>query len=207
MSEFVQTLESRTFFSSSLSAALTGGGQLAKDVQAASADLTHYGSTLATEVKTLASDFRALPASASNRKLILQLQRDERASLAVLRRDVVNVIHAATGHGHKIVFDAIRVYFQPTNVVYLSRLAADFSAVSGAVAGPLAKLESDVQSGRSILLGDLNNLVSANPSASQLQADTQQIQTDSQSAITQITADGQALQNDLTSLVQNLGGA
>jgi hypothetical protein len=207
MWEFVQTLESRTFFSSSLSSVLSGGSQLAKDVQTASADLTHYGSTLATEVKTLASDVRGLPASASNHKLILQLQRDERTSLAVLRRDVVNVIHAATGHGRKIVFDAVRVYFQSTNVVYLSRLAADFTAVSGALAAPLAKLESDVQSGRSTLLGDLNNLVTANPSASQLQTDTQQIQTDSQSAITQITTDGQALQNDLASLVQNLGTA
>lgn len=204
MSELIQELESRVLFSSVLGT-VGAGTQLATDVGTARADLTQYAATLRQDVQTVSADLRALPASTTNTKLQSTLRTDRAKWTNAIQQDVLSAVRAATADGTKTVSDAARVFLHPTNATFARALANDLKAVGHALAGPLAKLQTDVASARSALLNDLNGVASANPTATSLQTDVNQLGSDTQSAIDKLTADGQAIQSDLQTLVADLG--
>lgn len=205
MSEMIQAMESRILFSS-VSGAIAAASQLGTDVGTARADATQYATTLSAEVRTLAADLRALPASTGNTQLQATLRNDRAKWTATIRQDVMTAVRSATANGNKTVADAVRVFFHPTNAVFANALAADLKAVGRALAGPLVKLQGDLAAGRTALLDDVNTIATANPAAATLQTDIAQISTDSQNAMNKLSADGQAIQSDLQSLVTALGG-
>jgi hypothetical protein len=204
MSELIQELESRVLFSSMVGA-VGAGTQLAADVGTARADLTQYATTLRQDVRTVAADLRALPSSTTNTKLQATLRTDRAKWANTIQQDVLSAVRAATADGTKTVSAAVRVFLHPTNATFAKALATDLKAVGHALAGPLARLQTDVASARSALLNDLNGVATANPAATALQTDVNQLGADTQNAIDKLTTDGQAIQSDLQTLVADLG--
>jgi hypothetical protein len=208
MSNMIQPLESRVLFSSiaSIVSFVADGTQLATDIGTARADASQYLTTLGRDVRTTTADVRTVPASARKQALLRPLRIDEAKWSAAIRGDVRSVAIAATTDGHRTVSDAILVFRHPTNLTFIARLTGDLAVVGGKLDAPAAKLQADVSAGRAALVGDLNNIASANPTDAPLQTDVSQISADSQSAISQLTTDGQTIQSDLKSLAQALGG-
>lgn len=204
MSELIQELESRVLLSS-VTSVVSAGTQLATDVGTARVDLTQYATTLRQDVQTISADLRALPASTTNTKLQTTLRTDRAKWTNTIQQDVLSAVRAATADGTKTVSAAVKVFLHPTNATFARALAADLKAVAHALAGPLARLQTDVAAARSALLNDLNGVASANPTATTLQSDVNQLGNDTQSAIDKLTADGQAIQTDLQTLVTDLG--
>lgn len=198
MSEMIQSLESRVLFS--VSGAVAAASQLASDVGTARADASQYAAALKSDVQTIAADLKALPASTQNAKLLARLRADRLKWGTIVQQDVTVAVRAATARGTKTVSDAIQLFLHPNNALDARRLANDLNVIGGALAAPLGKLENDLSAGRSALVGDLNNIASANSSASTLSGDVNQIASDTQSAITQLTGDAQAIQADLQSI-------
>ena len=172
----------------------------------ARADVTQYAATLRQDVQTVAADLRPLPASTGNTKLQATLRNYRQKWTTAIQQDVMTAVRSATANGDKTLADAVRVFLHPTNATFARALAADLKVVGHALAGPLARLQSDVAAGRSALLNDLNNIATANPGAATLQTDVGQLSTDSQNAINKLSTDGQAIQSDLQSIITSLGG-
>lgn len=205
MDNMIQRLESRVLFTS-IASYLADGVQLAADIGVARADVTRYATALTGDVRTVTADVRNVPASAQKQSLLKTLRTDETKWASVIRTDVRSVVTAATANGRKTIDDAILVFRHPTNLTYIARLAADLLAIGSGLNAPLNQLQSDASAAYSALLGDVNNIASANPTDTKLQTDVQQIGTESQSAINKLTADGQTLNSDLKSLGITLGG-
>lgn len=205
MDRMIQSLESRVLFSS-IATYIADGAQLAADIGAARTDVTQYARALLGDVRTVTADVRNVPASTQKQALLKTLRADENKWASVVRADVQSVVTAAKANGHATVNDAILVFRHPTNLTYIARLASDLAAIGSGLDAPLSQLQTDASAAYTALLGDVNNIASANPSDTKLQTDVQMITTESQSAITKLTADGQTLQSDLRALGINLGG-
>lgn len=204
MSEMIQQLESRILFSS-IATFVADGAQLASNIRIARADVIHYAAALSKEVRTVGADVRDVSASAQEQTLLKTLRTDESKWISVIRADVRSAINVANANGRNTISDAILVFRHPTNLAYIGKLAADLAAIGSGLNAPLNQLQTDASSAYTALLGDLNNIASANPTDTKLQTDVQQITTESQSAITKLSADGQTIKSDLAALGVKLG--
>ena len=204
MSDMIQRLESRVLFSS-IAMFVADGAQLATDIKTARADVIQYASALSKDVRMVGADVRSTPASAQKQTLLKTLRTDESKWTSVIRGDVRSAVNAANANGRHTIADAILVFRHPTNLADIAKLGADLAAIGSGLNAPLNQLQTDASSAYTALLGDLNNIASANPTDTKLQADVQQITTQSQSAITKLTADGQTIKTDLAALGVKLG--
>lgn len=204
MSEMIQRLESRVLFSS-IATFVADGAQLAADIRTARADVIQYATALSKDVRMVGVDVRSTPASAQKQTLLKTLRTDEAKWTSVIRADVRSAVNAANANGRHTIGDAILVFRHPTNLADIGKLAADLAAIGSGLNAPLNQLQTDTSSAYTALLGDLNNIASANPTDTKLQTDVQQITTQSRSAITKLTADGQTIKSDLAALGVKLG--
>ena len=204
MSEMIQRLEPRVLFSS-VATFVADGAQLATDIKTAHADVIHYSTALTKDVRIISADVRSTPGSAQKQTLLKTLRTDEGKWTSVIRTDVRSAVNVANANGRHTIADAILVFRHPTNLAYIGKLAADLAAIGSGLDAPLNQLQTDASSAYTALLGDLNNVASANPTDTKLQADVQQITAESQSAINKLTADGQTIKTDLAALGVKLG--
>lgn len=204
MSEMIQRLEPRVLFSS-VATFVADGAQLATDIKTAHADVIHYSAALTKDVRIISADVRSTPGSAQKQTLLKTLRTDEGKWTSVIRTDVRSAVNVANANGRHTIADAILVFRHPTNLAYIGKLAADLAAIGSGLDAPLNQLQTDASSAYTALLGDLNNVASANPTDTKLQADVQQITAESQSAINKLTADGQTIKTDLAALGVKLG--
>ena len=205
MSDMIQELESRILFSS-IATFVADGAQLAADIKTARADVIQYASALSKDVRIVGADLRNVPASAQKQTLLKTLRTDQTKWTSVIRGDIRSAVNVANANGRHTIADAILVFRHPTNLTFIGKLATDLAAIGSGLNAPLNQLQGDASSAYTALLGDLNNIASADPTDTKLKTDVQQITAESQLAINKLTADGQTLKSDLAALGITLGG-
>ncbi|HZL36166.1 MAG TPA: hypothetical protein VFC78_12690 [Tepidisphaeraceae bacterium] len=210
MCKFVQTLESRTLLSASVTSTtlIADAQQLSVNAGNTRADLKSAGANIAADNKTLTADLKTL-ANATNRKtnagLLAKLKSDEGKALAKLRADSNVLLGKSTAIANRSIADAKGLLLHPTNAKLGAKVAADVQALNTVSASPLATLQADIQN---VSLGvDLTNIAAANPSSTTLANDVQRAQSDGSSSIGNVGTAASNYNSQLASLASDAGSA
>ena len=184
MSRFIQSLESRTLFTTS--AALAADiGQVITAAATTRVDLKTAASVITADTKTITTDLKSSTTSANratNAHLLNIFRVDEHKTLATLRAHEAALLAAGTSLSHRAAADGDALLLHPTNARIQARVTADIAALSTVPASLLAKLQADTQN---ITLGtDLMNIVNANPTNAALAAAVQTAENDGNTAVT-----------------------
>lgn len=167
----VQSLESRTLFSSSLpTAVFTDVLQLQHDVAAARADLLGQVPGVWTDVAALQASLHGAPLTQENRLLVATLRRDEVRCLATMQRDVLTVQKAGAAAVGKAVAAGMALSAHPTSTVAQAKLAAALAGIQTFGNNTASKLQADAGACQAVISGDLTALAAANPNNANLQA-------------------------------------
>lgn len=204
MSQFVQSLESRTLFSVTLpSAALTDFMKLAGDVVAARTDFKSYLPTLHADDTALRTDLKATNL-ASNKALMAKLHLDELKLFTALRADGMLLLRLDGVAARRAFVDGIRLALHPTDLALRAKVAAEVAAFQAASAAPLAKLGADATALGAIASADLTAIQTANASNSAVTNDVNKIKSDGGAFVTKAGGDLQTVQADVGALVRDL---
>ena len=203
---FIDILESRTLMSSVPvpTAVLADEAAVFADVKALHDDVVAYAPVYKADVKMLIADLKALPKSSQNTLLLNKLRTDQNKCAATLRADLAHLLAVDRPAFHKLSADAMKVFMKPTDATAQARLAADISAFQAANAAPLAAFMADLNACGTTLAQDVQALVAANPTATQLAGDLQKMGTDVTAAGSKVSNDLTQAQNDLTKLLADL---
>lgn len=205
MTCFLETLEPRRLLSASTATLNADMSQLRHDEASAKRDALACVRSLLGDVSLLNRDVNRLPNTAANRNLVNQLRTDLR------------------GVGGSVLFGAgavITAVTRDANTVRSSFLADQrhsTSATQTALLNALGKLAADITAGQSTfgttsvadqtkLVGDLNAIVAANPSATTLLTHITSTETDLADCISKVTGDVNAVRSDIAKLEDDLGG-
>lgn len=210
MSRFIQSLESRTLLSATLTKEMVLADQMGvtADVAAARANFKAVASGVGADTRTIAADLKSL-ATPDNRKanaaLLKTLKADAHTGLATLRADNAHLLGMTTGVLHRSSAHALALLAHPTNTVLQAKLAADAAALATAIAAPLAQLQADLQAFS--LDTDLTNIADANPTGTQLATDVAGAKTNQAAAIAAFGASAAKVQTDAGTLAADLATA
>lgn len=167
----VQSLESRTLFSSSLPTAVFSDVlQLQSDVAAARADLLGQVPGVRADVAALNASLHGVPITKQNHVLIATLQRDAAHSLATMQGDVLTVQRAGTAAVGKAIAAGMALSARPTSTVAQAKLAAALAGIQTFANNTATKLQADAGTVQAVISADLTALAVANPVNAKLQA-------------------------------------
>jgi hypothetical protein len=210
MSRFIQSLESRTLLSATLTKEMVLADQTGAiaDVAATRAGFKAVASGIAADTRTIAADLKSL-ATPDNRKanaaLLSTLKADAHQGLATLRADNAHLLGLTTGVLHRSTAHALALLAHPTNATLQAKVAADMTALATVTAAPLAQLQTDLQ-GFS-LDADLTGIADANPTGTQLATDIAAAMTNQAAAVGTFGASAAAVQTDAGTLATDLATA
>lgn len=176
MSQFIQSLESRTLFTGTTAtgaALLADVKQVVSSAATARADLRSAVSAATTNTNTVAADLKTSTTSAnraSNAGLLRTLRSDEAKTFATLRAAETALLVVGSSLSARAAADGKALLLHPTNTGIEARVTADTTALATVPAARLATLQADALNG--VLGTDLTNLVNANPANTALATDT-----------------------------------
>jgi hypothetical protein len=210
MSRFIQSLESRTLLSATLTKEMVLADQMGAiaNIAATRANFKSLASGIAADTRTVAADLKSL-ATPDNRKanaaLLATLKTDAHKGLATLRADDAHLLGMTTGVLHRSTAHALALLAHPTSATLQAKVAADLTALTTVAAAPLAQLQADLQ-GFS-LDTDLSSIAGANPTGTQLATDVATAQTNQAAAIGTFGASATKVQTDAGTLATDLASA
>lgn len=210
MSRFIQSLESRTLLSATLTKEMVLADQMSAiaDVATTRASFKAVASGIAADTRTIAADLKPL-ATADNRQanaaLLKTLRADAHTGLATLRADNAHLLGMTTGVLHRSTAHALALLAHPTNAALQAKVTADITALATAIAAPLAQLQADLQAFS--LDADLTGIADANPTGTQLATDVAAAQTNQAAAIGTFGTAAAAIQTDAGTLATDLATA
>ena len=203
MSQFIQALEQRTFFSVS-SATLTADlATVRADAAAVRVTAANNHRALAADLKTLASDVRALKVT-SNTKLAAQLRAHE--ALNGARVNVAQNGPVATGEALSAVVTAEGklLLLKPTNTKLAARLHSDTASLNAKAAAKVAALQTARANYVAALDTDLNAIAANNPSSTAVRTDVTTTEADAAAQETSSNNSVTAFQAAITALTTDL---
>lgn len=201
MSARIEELETRTLLSST--AVGVDELKLIADAKASLAVFQAAVSTYHTQANTLAADVKALPRTKTNNALLLKASKDQLTVVGVINADGKRLVALDESAVMKAVGDAVADQANPT-AANNARLAKGIQSAETIAAKPVAALEADLTSSGKTINSDLDALVAANPTATQLNTDVATAKADETAAASQITTQVNLIQSDLATLVTDL---
>jgi hypothetical protein len=210
MCRFIQSLESRTLLSATLTREMVLADQMGviADVAATRVNFKAVASGIAADTRTIAADLKSLATPASrtaNAALLATLRADAHTGLATLRADNAHLLGVTSGVLHRSSAHALALLAHPTNTKLQALVAADMAALATVAAAPLAQLQADLQ-GFS-LDADLTGIADANPTGTQLATDVAGAKTSQAAAIGTFGASAVKVQTDAGALATDLAAA
>lgn len=175
MSQFIQSLESRTLLSASTTEATALLADV-KQVKASSvvvrADMKVAAADASSGLHKITADLKSSTTSANratNAGLVKALKAAGASDLAMLKGDETALLAVGSSLSARSAADAKALLLHPTNTTLQAKVAADLSALSTQPAAKLATFEADTQANP--LETPLNNLIAANQSNTALITD------------------------------------
>ena len=204
MSQFIQALEPRALLSASGTTIVADETRLLGDARAIRAEVSHFGSLLKSDARTIQADLRGLPNTPANRALTSTLRTDVQKGIARLQKDVSVVIRVGSADARKALADGLAVFLNPTNAAALGRLAGDITRLTTATAAPIATVLADATAFQSQVGQDVSAVAAANPTNAALQTHVQAANADTSSVLSTARTDLQTVQTDVTTLLHDL---
>jgi hypothetical protein len=167
----IQSLESRMLMSAT-AAQLTADDALIKtDAAVIRADEKAVMTSVATITKTVATDLKSSTTRdnrVTNAQLLTKVRVDEVRLFAAYQVNMIKLINPATALARRATADGILLMKRstPARIALINKEAAELETITTA---PLAKLLSDDHN--TVLGTDLNSLLAANPTTTQLASD------------------------------------
>lgn len=175
MSQFIQSLESRTLLSASSTEATALLADV-KQVKASSvvvrADMKVAAADASAGLHKITADLKSSTTSANratNAGLVKALKAAGASDLATLKGDETALLAVGSSLSARSAADAKALLLHPTSTTLQAKVAADLSALSTQPAAKLATFEADTQANP--LQTPLDNLIAANQSNTALITD------------------------------------
>jgi hypothetical protein len=202
----VQSLESRTLFSSSLPTAVFSDVlQLQHDVAAARADLLGQVPGVRADVAALNVSLHGVPVTKQNLLLVATLRKDAAHSLATMQGDVLTVQRAGTAAVGKAVAAGMALSARPTSTVAQAKLAAALAGIQTFANNTATKLQADAGTVQAVISADLTALATANPTNANLQAAVGKMGGDLASLLTSAGSHLPVIEADLQQVLTDFG--
>ena len=175
MSQFIESLESRTLLSASSTEAATLLADV-KQVKATSvtvrADMKLAAAAATASLRQITADLKSSTTSANratNAALLKAVKVADATDLAKLKADQTALLAVGASLSAKSAADAKALLLHPTNTALQAKVTADLSALSTEPAAKLATFHDDTQSNP--IQTPLDNLIAANQSNTALVTD------------------------------------
>lgn len=175
MANLFESLESRTFLSSTLLATLKA------DIGPLKADVVAMKKEIASTEKTLHADLKAASLLKTDGKQLTNLAKDAASAIASINTAVNNASAVITRDASKLVADQAALAKKPTNTKLSAKVSADETALSGASTTLSAAVDS------------AGNGTNAGTDLTTIAGDGGQTATDANAALTAIQGDLQAI--------------
>jgi hypothetical protein len=203
MSQFVQSLEQRMFLSASSTMLATDLATVHADAKAVRVDAATSHKTLVGDVKTLATDVRALKV-ASNNKLMAKLNIDNLLGMARVQATQNNLL--ATGESMSVVVTAEgRVLLKrPTNTKLRQRLTTDSANLNAKVSSKASDLQTVESNWQTKVDADLNAIATNNSSSSSVATAVAKVEADIAAGLSSHNTAVSAFQAAVTALTTDL---
>jgi hypothetical protein len=204
MNRYVEGLENRTLNSATPATLFADQMKLAADSKATFVALLALRPAVAVDLRTIRADVMALPKSTTNIALVNALQIHTMQVGATVISDYAKLIALSSRGMNKVMIDGFRLKLKPTDATLQAKLQADIVAFGTAIVEPANKFAADMTLAGTTLAADAAALVNANPTATKLASDLQQMQTHAATAFGNVQITLAQGQTDLTKFVTDL---
>lgn len=182
MSRFIQPLEQRMFLSASSSTLSTDLANVRTDATAVHTANSTLRQTVQADLRTLATDVRALKVT-SNNKLLATLNHDNGIGQAKVNGAQAGLL--ATGNSLSAVVTAQgKLLLAKSNTTLRTRLSTNTANLTTKVGDKTTTLQSDVTSWQTTVDADLALIRTANPSSSAVTGDVSKAEADIATGVT-----------------------
>jgi hypothetical protein len=204
MNRYLEGLENRTLNSATPAVLFADEMKLAADSKATVVALRQLRPAVAVDLKNVRADVMALPKSPANIALANALKNHSNQFAAILLSDYNKLIAISTRAMNRVMVDGFKLKLKPTNVTLQAKLQADLVNFEAAIVVPSAKFAADMTLAGTTLGTDAAALVAANPTATKLASDLQQMQVDAGAAFGNVQITLAQGQTDLAKFVTDL---